>query len=78
MKKTFIFSRTLAALLFAGATIFSCTLTEEPFNESDQPIVDGPKVYTLTITAGNAATKALNIDGMAQPADAWTMVCFVY
>ena len=42
MKKTFFFSRTLAALLFAGATIFSCTLTEEPFNESDQPVVELP------------------------------------
>lgn len=63
MKKTFTYFRTLATLLFAGAMTFSCALNEEPFNEPDQPVMDGPKVYTLTITAGNAATKALNVDG---------------
>ena len=65
MKRIFTYFRMLAAVLLAGAALFACTMTDVLADETDQPD-NGPKVYSITIKAGNARTKALTFNGSSE------------
>lgn len=55
----------LAAVLLAVVALFACTMNDVPANETNQPD-NGPKVYSITIKAGNARTKALAFNGSSE------------
>lgn len=63
MKKYFSNIFALAALLMAGAAFSACSSDDNSIEQPANP--SGEKTYTLTVNAskGDAATRALNLDG---------------